>query len=435
MKKSFILSILAIATLLLPSCKKESSFDNNEDYPVFKGYMLFNTGVSTRTQLATSMMGKSFGVIGYEYNKTTDWGTAKPLQTPSTFYNQEIVCGDTGVCTYDVDDAEAGDQYKQWEDNHYAFFAYYPYDGDGIELSSETAVDTPTLTFTYPWLGENKIPAYMSSYNGIYDLMTAEDLNLDGSRNVNFSFKHRLFAVEVLANNYNETVYEYVYVYKTDPETGEFILDDQGNKIIATDENGNKIIATDAQGNKIIATDDEGNKIIAKDADGNLLDATTSVSNLSLTIEGLEYQSMTIPLSMREEEPKFIKREGPEITDEITFDIQNKGVKVPALNDPQYDETGKIIAGGGVATSISKNGTNNRNGYLMFIPQEEPITFSLLWTEIEPTQSIDRKITSTVQFEAGKLYQIVVNFIGSGITIALIEAGAWDDKTVYHKFE
>ena len=166
-----------------------------------------------------------------------------------------------------------------------------------------------------------------------------------------------------------------------------------------------------------------------------MLDATTSVSNLSLTIEGLEYQSMTIPLSMREEEPKFIKREGPEITDEITFDIQNKGVKVPALNDPQYDETGKIIAGGGVATSISKNGTNNRNGYLMFIPQEEPITFSLLWTEIEPTQSIDRKITSTVQFEAGKLYQIVVNFIGSGITIALIEAGAWDDKTVYHKFE
>lgn len=427
MKKSFILSILAIATLLLPSCKKESSFDNNEDYPVFKGYMLFNTGVSTRTQLATSMMGKSFGVIGYEYNKTTDWGTAKPLQTPSTFYNQEIVCGDTGVCTYDVDDAEAGDQYKQWEDNHYAFFAYYPYaengNSNGITLSSETAVDTPTLTFTYPWLGENKIPAYMSSYNGIYDLMTAEDLNLDGSRNVNFSFKHRLFAVEVLANNYNETVYE--YVYKTDPETGEFILD----------ANGNKIIATDAQGNKIIATDDEGNKIIAKDADGNLLDATTSVSNLSLTIEGLKYQSMTIPLSMREEEPKFIKREGPEITDEITFDIQNKGVKVPALNDPQYDETGKIIAGGGVATSISKNGTNNRNGYLMFIPQEEPITFSLLWTEIEPTQSIDRKITSTVQFEAGKLYQIVVNFIGSGITIALIEAGAWDDKTVYHKFE
>lgn len=418
MKKSFILSILAIATLLLPSCKKESSFDNNEDYPVFKGYMLFNTGVSTRTQLATSMMGKSFGVIGYEYNKTTDWGTAKPLQTPSTFYNQKIDCGATGVCTYDVDDAKAGDQYKPWADNHYAFFAYYPYNGDGIELSSATAVDTPTLTYTYPWLseGSSTIPAYWSSYDGIYDLMTAEDLNLDGSRNVNFSFKHRLFAVEVLANNYNETVYE--YVYKTDPETGEFILDDQGNKIIATDENGNKIIATD----------DEGNKII-------LLDATTSVSNLSLTIEGLQYQSMTIPLSMRKDEPKFIERNGPKITNATTFLIQDKGVEVPALNDPQYDETGKIVAGGGVATSISKNGTNNRNGYLMFIPQEEPITFSLLWTEIEPTQSIDREITSTVQFEAGKLYQIVVNFIGSGITIALIEAGAWDDKTVYHKFE
>ena len=38
-------------------------------------------------------------------------------------------------------------------------------------------------------------------------------------------------------------------------------------------------------------------------------------------------------------------------------------------------------------------------------------------------------------FEEGYLYQLVVNFVGSGITIHLIRAGAWTDETVYHTFE
>jgi hypothetical protein len=40
-----------------------------------------------------------------------------------------------------------------------------------------------------------------------------------------------------------------------------------------------------------------------------------------------------------------------------------------------------------------------------------------------------------MDFIAGKLYQIIINYVGDGITIALIEAGAWDYQDVYHTFE
>jgi hypothetical protein len=40
-----------------------------------------------------------------------------------------------------------------------------------------------------------------------------------------------------------------------------------------------------------------------------------------------------------------------------------------------------------------------------------------------------------MEFKAGKLYQIIINFVGSGVTIALIEAGSWDTKDVPYTFE
>lgn len=420
--------------------------------------MQFSTEVSTRAQLATNMRGKDFGVIGFQYSSTTDWGTAKSTATPMTdFFNQKVSCGSQGTCTYDVDGTKDGDQYKQWEKNKYAFFAYYPYDddpdddSDGITLSSSTAANTPSLTYTYPWAGRSKVPVYVHDNDyGMYDLMTAEDLDCDGSRNVKLDFKHRLFAIEILANNYNETQFQYVYdetkpiweyvidedgkqIIKTDPVTGEKVQakneDGTLKYEIKVDENGHKIIATDANGNKIILTDPET---------GKELDATKSVSDLSVEISGLQYSAITIPLSKQPDEKMYISRTDPKDIKgkkTIQFDIQDVDLTIPAFNDPEYDDNGKIIAGDGIAKSISKLGTTSKNGYLMFIPQDEPITFSLKWNEITNVESIDRTIESTVKFEPGYLYQLIVNFVGSGITVHLIKVGAWDDQPVYHTFE
>lgn len=411
--------------------------------------MQFSTEVSTRAQLATNMRGKDFGVIGFQYSSTTDWGTAKPTATPMTdFFDQKVSCGSQGTCTYDVDGTKDGDQYKQWEENKYAFFAYYPYGREGIELSNSSLSNTPYLTYTYPWADRTRVSVYDSTNDyGMYDLMTAEDIDCDGSRNVKLDFKHRLFAIEILANNYNETQFQYVYD-ETKP-VWEYVTDENGKQVIKTDENGNKVqaknedgtlkyeILLDENGHKVIATDEDGNKIILKDKDGNLLDATTSISNLSVEISGLQYSAITIPMSKQPGEKQYISRTDPEGIkgNTVEFDIQDVELTIPAFNDPEYDDNGKIIAGDGIAKSISKLGTSSKNGYLMLIPQDEPIKFSLWWREIEPEQSIDRTIEPTVKFEPGYLYQLIVNFIGSGITVHLIKVGAWDDLPVYHTFE
>lgn len=452
MKKSLYISILMAIAALLSSCEQEyTSGTDWGDWEIFRGYMQFSTEVSSRAQLATNMRGKTFGVIGYQYEKTTNWGTAKPLATPMTdFYNMSVSCGENGgICTYDINSSEAGYQYKEWEENLYSFFAYYPCNANGVTLSGATATNTPTLTFKYPWISRSKIPVYYDTEDSdIYDLMTAEDIDCDGSKNVALDFKHRLFAIEVLANNYNETEYKYVYdttkpiyKYKTDDD-GNILLDENGNPIFDTDESGNKIQDTNPDGTPKyeIKRDENGNYVYDLDKDGNkqiIKDAATTISNLSVTISGLQYESMTIPLSKRSEEPEYISRNKPSTAiGSKLFEIQDIDLTIPAFNVPEYDDTtGKVIAGNGIAKSISKMGTSNHNGYLMFIPQAEPLEFELLWREIDAAQSIDRKITSTVKFEAGYLYQLIVNFVGSGITIHLIKAGAWDDKIVYHTFE
>ena len=425
--------------------------------------MQFSTEVSTRAQLATNMRGKNYGVIGFQYSSTSNWGTAQSTTMPMTdFYGQMVSCDVSGICTYDVDNARTGDQYKQWEDNSkYTFFAYHPYNSDAITLSSDTKANTPYLTYTYPWTSKNRVAIYETDNDqGMYDLMTAEDVDCDGSRNVKLDFKHRLFAIEILANNYNETQFQYVYdetkpvwEYETDDD-GKVIVGADGKPIIKTDGNGNNVqaknedgtlkyeIKLDEYGRKVIATDEDGNKIILTDENGDPLDATVEISDLSVEISGLQHSSITIPLTTQGENGKknYISREDPKgiKTREtpVQFDIQDIDLTIPAFNDPEYDqETGKVIAGDGVPKSISKNGTSNKNGYLMLIPQDEPITFSLKWAQITNVQGIDRTIESTVKFEPGYLYQLIVNFVGSGITVHLIKVGAWDDQPVYHTFE
>ena len=59
--------------------------------------------------------------------------------------------------------------------------------------------------------------------------------------------------------------------------------------------------------------------------------------------------------------------------------------------------------------------------------------FTVNWTDAP--NNFEKTISTNMNFEAGKLYQIIINFVGDGITIALIEAGAWDYKSVTHTFE
>ena len=448
MKKSLYISILMVVAALFSSCERggESDFSWDDNWNTFNGYMQFSTVVSTRADKAVNMRGRNFGVLGYQYSGTSNWNTAKALATPNTFYKQKVECNaETGICDYDIDTSNDNVKLKQWEDNsRYAFFAYHPYGGSGISLSENTTVGVPYLTYTYGWLeranGGNKIDAY--SDDSIFDLMTAEDIDCDGSKNVKFNFKHRLFGLEVLANNYNENVY--VYEYETDAD-GNLILDDKGNPVVKVDADGDPIPAKDASGNPIYAEWEED----VLDSDGNPTgekipvsgDRRQRITDLVVQIGGLKYTAMMIPLQDSEVEDNTVYTEGKVgvqdgVISKVRFGISQRPVVIPAYNQVEADGT---KTGRGKPTSISKNGSEGGKGYVMLIPQkhlqDEELSFSVSWTEASNFTSVQNSLDSSLEFEAGKLYQLIINFVGTGITIALIEAGSWDPKDVYYTFE
>ena len=376
---------------------------NNGQWPIHYGYMQFSTEVSSRAQLVTDMKDKSFGVLGYKYSATTNWATAKPVTAPNTFYNLEVACADNGNCSYDAYPSDNTKNLKEWEEGNYSFFAYHPYTDKntttGITLSTSTTTNTPTLTYTYGWLNGSGKSWFLPDFSTIalqkestpqnitvevvnlcdanapiYDVMTAEAIDVNGRGNgtVGLNFKHRMFALEVLANNYNENT--------------------------------------------------EGTH-----------DARQSITSLVLTLNGLQNSSMTIPMSMQSGEvaPDYDGAK-PGTRSFLITDPNKGGIEIPAFNEVTEDGRGE-----GVATSLSKFGGRNGNaGYLMLIPQTSGLSGSLHWAELRNFPgNIDSDFTSNIEFKAGRLYQLYINYVGSGITIALIEAGAWDIHDVEHKFE
>ena len=411
---------------------------DNGKLPIHDGYMQFSTDVSTRAQLVTDMKGKSFGVLGYQYSPTTNWATAKPVTAPMPdFYNLAVSCADDGICSYDAFPTDDSKDLKEWEESNYSFFAYYPKDGTGITLSKNTDTNTPTLTYTYPWLNPTGNDSWFNSnfqsvdkdgnrltFNAInlchpdapvFDLMTAEavDVNGRGSGKVGLDFKHRMFALEVLANNYNENE------YKVD-ENGDFVLDESGNKVIADpyykkDENGQLVLGSNGDPIRVET------------------DARKTITNLVLTLNGLQHRTMTIPLSMQGDEADPVYGGAALGTRSFLISDPNSGtITIPAFNEITEDGRGE-----GVATSISKFGGRDGNaGYLMLIPQSVGLSGSLNWNELYKFPgTVSTDFSSGIEFKAGRLYQLYINFVGDGITIALIEAGAWDVHDVEHKFE
>ena len=269
------------------------------------------------------------------------------------------------------------------------------------------------LTYTYGWLNQTGNISTYDSNSPIFDLMTAEaiDVNGSGSGQVDLAFNHRMFAFEVLANNYNETTYKY-----QKDSNGDFVLDDKGNKVFELDANGDKIVD---------------------------VSATQYITGLTLTLEGLQNTKMTIPLSMMdgEADPAYTKG----AVGSRTFKISDDRLVIPAFNETiERTFNGETeTCGAGVATSISKYGSTN-GGYLFLIPQagsDVGVKGTLNWAQLDNLSTAEKEkiqnyFESTISFEPGILYQIHINFVGDGITIALIAAGVWESgPRVDHTFE
>lgn len=185
--------------MLASSCDRMSmEHEGNEGPTTSSNYIMFTSDVDTKATLVNSMTGKNYYVLGYEYENTSDWATAKGNSTPDLFYNTKLTFSN-GIWTYP-------DPKRRWNfHKKYSFFAYYPEanTANGISISGQNEANMPLITYTLP-ISNNKVDP-----TSIVDLMTASAINQtsSGSGIVKFVFKHRLFCIDISAENYDAKEY------------------------------------------------------------------------------------------------------------------------------------------------------------------------------------------------------------------------------------
>lgn len=365
----FVLLALAIA-----SCEKPS-LDSSTDVELVPeaGYIRFSTGVATKAPMIENLRGKSFGVFGYTYGYSTKWENAKALARPQLFYNQEVACSGEGVCTYDINSSVEGNQLKPWDlSQKYSFFAYYPMaaQGNGISTSGVNAVGMPTVTYALPLVTNT---AGEVNPDALQDLMTGYAVDKTaGDGKVGFIFQHRLFCIEVLSQNFNTT-----------------------KMVKVKNENGQE---TEVE-----------------------IDADETISDLTLTIDNLAYESITVPMMKGDSAPSTVlNSKGPVIFRLLSSD---ESVKVPSQDE----------GGGAVSLSGDK--------YIMLIPQDARQTeltgeLSYKVTDSRGTTTLETcEFKSDLNFEEGKKYNMVLSFTGKTVIIATAKAGSWETHPVNHEFE
>ena len=346
MKKiyTYLLALLAVVSV---SCEKTGIDSSTEvDLGPNSGFIRFSTKVATKAPILTDLKGNHFGVLGYDYSYSTNWETARALARPTVFYDQKVSCDSDGVCMYDLNPSLDGNQLKPWVlASRYAFFAYYPQktNTNGITISGEEMTNTPTVNYVLPLSDNPVLPEKLC------DLMTAYSVDETvGGGTVGLTFQHKLFCIEVLAQNFNNT-----------PE---------------------------------------------------------SISELTITIDNLKYQSITLPMK-NDPETSIVYGELPKNQQTKVFRLVGNG-----------DSSVTVPANSGVV-SMSEGALANRK--IMLIPQNEGIKGRITVSGEDEAY----EFSFPNEMKEGRKYNLVINFTGSTIVIAKAEAGAWESVTVEHEFE
>lgn len=186
--------IIACLALVSTSCEKViHEQEENLLPPEGSGYIKFTTGVESRAPIITDMKGKSFGVIGFTYPEYQTWTSARILAAPNLCHNLQVNCNEDAVCSY------TGSMF--WDlVSHHTFFAYYPINMNGVEISGANQMDTPFVNYTLPLTADGTV-----NPDNLMDIMTASSIDQTvRNGNVKLQFHHRLCCIDVVARNYNE---------------------------------------------------------------------------------------------------------------------------------------------------------------------------------------------------------------------------------------
>lgn len=369
MIKSSIKYLIMTAVLVMAVGCEDSRVEliPDDDTPVVEipeyGYIYFDSEAATRGSLyetdpEDNRLKADFGVIGYTHSYN-DWNAAEPQAKPNVFYRQNVIW-DGSVHSYSPLQTWHGKQM-------YAFFAYYP---TSLPVSGQNYEGNPYVDFTF---SRNNLAGHV-------DVMTSHVIDADyRTRSVAFDMKHRLTALDVVANNLYEDQDE-IRITSMSITLNNLLFDKVRIPLNMRDEPELDYYAGIAS---------------TKTATYNLLpDGTLSVTdqtNTPLTSSAKNTTMILIP----QNQYYYLNNEGKIV------DAEN-GV----LND--FTITGKV----NVAYKTINDGT-----------------------ETGTVGAKDYDFTISRDLVAGYRYYIQLNFAAGDVTIAILESDMWTDKDINYDFE
>ena len=388
-KFSYILTLCC--TLLLSSgCDREPipGPGDGEEVVVPDGgpYIYLDAMVdkSTRSEVVEGTeLQAGFGAYGFTYDFANRWTTYRVTATPNVFKNnneefsapQEVVYGD-GIYSYTP--------VQTWSGGKYTFFAYYPFEHQSITQSGVDVEGTPWVRYA---------PAdFLTSTDGHIDVMTAmfEDTSLSSSQYVNFDFKHRLSAIDVVALNF----YEYYH-------------------------------------------EDVGGSVASEKIE-------IEITDLNIAFNNLDYKAATFYLdSSIPSETTSIASSDPEPSYDILSGASKKDIEYSSTSEFQYIDKSKTLLfipqtdeNLEVTTTVSFKKKRDDGTYLNEIPADavEGKDYEI---QDGVVTYISEKTTAFGQaLKAGSRYFIQITFTSAAVSINILTSAEWEDLAdVYHEFE
>ncbi len=150
----------------------------------------------------------------------------------------------------------------------------------------------------------------------------------------------------------------------------------------------------------------------------NFNDNTQQISNLSIELNGIQYNRIKIPMQKGDSQ----------------FDVERSiktGTTIPA--------TVRFNISSDEIVEISKNqvigltGNENEEKNIIIIPQDNHISGTAHFKNNGETKSMT--FNSEFELEEGKKYSIIINFTGDDIIVLMVESGAWEVVPVKHDFD
>lgn len=410
-------------------CEGELDYDkddapNSEEIILPAGnYISFHADVNSRASLQTSQyITEPFGVYGYQYDFSNTWDAQRVLAKPNVFWNLNgstmlplKVSYNDGIYNYTANGAYDGTMdtntnQVNWTSNRYAFWAYYPYEGynSNFSVSSMTSEGAPYVTYTVD----------RTTTKNMYDVMTggiSQITAANSGNTVTFTMYHRLSAVDVSISNAYEHEYdvegvnhiEDVDIVITDLKlTFNNLKYDQAKIFLEQNKALNTELKTAANMSATYQLIGGTNPDIIGDS-VTITPTTTVKTNLTADNNA----TMT-----------FIPQDTTNLSVTATVNYHMIGVetqvRVPHL---RVNEEGEPV-------DKSGNKANNSEQYVYDGVADNATTGA------KSSISVVKRTDFNQPLVEGTRYYIVLNFTSEAVSINIITAEAWDDRTVDYEF-